>query len=128
MDLFEHVSKKIHELRTNYGSGKGLSQEALAKELDVVTNTISRWETGTYKPDLADLEKLAKFFGVSITEFFPKDKAPENDSVNSLLITAKKLNPADIEEVRRFAEFRHMNNVYKDGVRPRTGRKRKNSQ
>jgi transcriptional regulator with XRE-family HTH domain len=34
-------------------------------------NTISRWEAATYKPSISDLERLAQFFGVPITIFFP---------------------------------------------------------
>ena len=48
-----------------------LSQEALAAKLNVAANTVSRWETGTYKTTPADLAKLARFFAVSITVFFP---------------------------------------------------------
>jgi transcriptional regulator with XRE-family HTH domain len=35
-------------------------------------NTISRWETATYKPSISDLERLAPFFGVPIAILFPK--------------------------------------------------------
>ena len=52
-----------------------MSQEALAREVKVAANTISRWETCTYRPSLEDLERLARFFEVSITTFFPPDVA-----------------------------------------------------
>jgi len=29
---------------------------------------ISRWETGVYQPDVEELEKLARFFGVPIID------------------------------------------------------------
>jgi transcriptional regulator with XRE-family HTH domain len=107
MDLFEYVGGRIRELRTRYGGGKGLSQEALAKELHVVPNTISRWETATYRPSLADLQRLAQFFGVSILEFFPREEeTPEDERLAALLRAAKQLKPQDQEELRRYAEFR----------------------
>jgi transcriptional regulator with XRE-family HTH domain len=105
MNLFEHVGAKIREFRTQFG-GKGLSQEALANELSVATNTISRWETSTYHPTLEDLDKLARFFGRSILEFFPDRKPNEDERLTALLRTAKQLDPSDLEELSRYAEFR----------------------
>ena len=67
MDLYKHAATKIKELRTK----KGLTQEELAKGLKVATNTVSRWETTSNKPDLEDLESIARYFGVSILQFFP---------------------------------------------------------
>ncbi len=69
--LIEHVGQRIKEFRTAYGE-RGISQEALASKMGVATNTISRWETATVKPTIEDLEKLARFFGKSIEEFFPR--------------------------------------------------------
>ena len=48
-NLYEHIGAKIRELRTKYPKGT-LSQEALSSHLKVAPNTVSRWETGTYKP------------------------------------------------------------------------------
>ena len=56
--LYEHIGHKIRELRTSYPKGM-LSQEALAEKLKVASNTVSRWETGTYKPTPKDLDGLA---------------------------------------------------------------------
>src|SRR5258706_12749219 len=93
-----YVAERIKELRTNFGES-GLSQEALATKLGVATNTISRWETGTYEPTLDDLERLSREFGVSILEFFPKvDRLDErNKNVDALLRTAQNLDAKDLE-------------------------------
>jgi transcriptional regulator with XRE-family HTH domain len=118
-----YVAERIKELRTSFGQ-TGLSQEALAAKLGVATNTISRWETGTYEPTLDDLEKLSREFGVSILEFFPKvERSDERtESVDALLRTAQKLDAKDLEELRRYAEFRRARSIY----RPKSaGRKRK---
>ena len=69
-ELYEFIGQKIRELRLAYPKGT-LSQDALAKEIGVGANTLSRWETGTYKPTPEDLDKLARFFKASITVFFP---------------------------------------------------------
>jgi transcriptional regulator with XRE-family HTH domain len=124
MRLLDHVAEQIKELRRHYNSGEGVSQDVLARELDVAPNTISRWETGTYRPSLEDLEKLARFFGVSIISFFPQDDIElVNDDLQALLRTARKLDPEDLDELRKYAEFRHARRMYKGKSRPRSGRK-----
>jgi len=106
MELFRYVANRIRELRNSYSGGVGLSQDALAKELNIAANTVSRWETGTYRPNIEDLEMLGRFFGVSILEFFPKDEEPAEPRVNALLRAAKDLPPADLDELQKYAEFR----------------------
>ena len=125
MNLVEYIGMKIRDLRTNYSSGEGISQDALAKALGVTPNTISRWETATYRPSIEDLEKLARFFSISIMEFFPTPETQMNDKIIALLRTAKQLPPEDLEELRKYAEFRLARNLYAHGVRPRVGRKKK---
>src|SRR5713101_372157 len=126
MDLFAYVGGQIRDLRTNFGGPPGISQEKLAKEIGVTANTVSRWETATYHPSLADLDKLARFFGVSILEFFPKSEQPKEAGINALLRAAEELPPNDVEELRRYAEFRRARQMV-GGKRPRPGRKRSTS-
>jgi len=125
MNLFEYVGQRIRDLRSSYGSGQGLSQDALARALGIAANTVSRWETATYQPSLEDLDQLARFFGVSMLEFFPPDEAVGNDQMAALLRTAKQLKPDDLEELRRYAEFRRARSLYASQERPSAGRKRK---
>lgn len=109
-----YVGKRIRELRSAYGE-KGLSQEALAAELKVATNTISRWETGVYEPTLNDLERLSRLFGISIVQFFPQVEAQDSKSrkVDALLRAAQSLQQDDLEELRRYAEFRKARSLQK---------------
>ena len=125
MDLLDHVAAKIRDLRVSYNSGEGLSQESLAAHLKVAPNTISRWETGTYRPGLKDLERISRFFGVSMMSFLPDDMIDEdeNESLKALLRTARQLHPADVEELRRYAEFRRMRGISQGKGRPQPGRK-----
>src|SRR5437016_9246273 len=118
-----YVSQRIKEIRNGFGD-TGLSQEALAAKLGVATNTISRWETGTYESTLDDLEMLSRELGVSILDFFPRVEPVDEKSknVDALLRTAQKLDAKDLEELRKYAEFRRARNIYS----PKTaGRKRK---
>ena len=125
MDLHDHIAAKIKDLRVNYNSGEGLSQDALATEVKVSANTISRWETGTYRPSTKDLERLARFFGVSINSFFPSEMVGEDEDENlkALLRAARQLHPADLEELRKYAEFRKARSIYQGKSRPKSGRK-----
>ncbi len=99
--LYEHIGQKIRELR----SQGGLSQDKLAAELDVAANTVSRWETGTYKPTPEDLDKLARFFAVPISTFFP-DLEPDKARVAALTSATGGLTDSDFQEVLRYADFR----------------------
>ncbi len=115
-NLYEQIGQKIRELRESYPGGK-LSQEALAIQLKVASNTVSRWETGTYKPTAEDLDKLARFFKVSIKVFFPD--LQEDDRVAALTSATGGLNDKDFEEVVRYAEFRQARRALEEGKRPK---------
>lgn len=54
-----NLSKRIRECRNDMG----LSQNALAKELNVSQQTISGWEAGKSIPDMPMLITLCNFFG-----------------------------------------------------------------
>jgi transcriptional regulator with XRE-family HTH domain len=118
--LYEQIGEKIRELRLAYPKGT-LSQEALAIKLNVAANTVSRWETGTYKPTPEDLDKLARFFCVPITVFFPEMKG-EDARVVALTSAIGGLSKKDFDEVLRYAEFRKVRQALEAGKRNRTKR------
>ena len=99
-NIYDQIGKKIRELRTT----TGISQEELAREVKTTANTISRWETATYKPSISELEMLARFFGVPITVFFPEAKPKLR--VNALISATADLDDRDLEEVTLYALFR----------------------
>ena len=102
--LYDHIGHQIRQLRKKYPKGE-LSQEELAAKLKGAPNTVSRWETGKYKPTPKDLDTLARFFSVSITEFFP-DLEPDDARVTALTSATGGLDDKDFDEVIRYAEFR----------------------
>lgn len=102
-DIYSYIGQKIRELRTTF-QGKGISQEELAAEMKTTANTISRWETATYKPAIEDLERLGRFFSVPITFFFPEPQPAAQ--INALLSATGDLDEEDLEEVTRYAQFR----------------------
>jgi len=102
-DIYQEVGKQIRDLRTSAG-GRGISQEDLAQAVGTTANTVSRWETATYKPAISDLEKLARYFRVPITAFFPA--AQPTSRANALLTATADLDETDLDEVRLYALFR----------------------
>ena len=113
-DIYNNIGRKIRELRTAY-KRKGISQEELADEMKTTANTISRWETATYKPSVDDLERLARFFGVPITSFFRLPKA--TPQMNALLSATDDLDEDDLDEVTRYAQFRRARRELKKAKR-----------
>jgi transcriptional regulator with XRE-family HTH domain len=116
--LYEHIGQKIRELRTAYPKGT-LSQEALAAKLKVAPNTVSRWETGTYKPTPKDLDALARLFSVSISTFFP-NLQHDDSRVTALTSATGGLGDKDFEEVIRYAEYRKAHRAMQNAKRSRS--------
>ena len=59
---------------------KGLSQEDLADSLGVSRQAISRWEQGNTFPDLLNLQKIMKVFGVSADYLICDEYADEGNN------------------------------------------------
>lgn len=72
------LSEKIYYCRKKAGK----SQEALAEQLGVSRQAISKWETGEAEPEIKKLRLLAEAFGVTtdwlLSEEEPKE-APDSD-------------------------------------------------
>lgn len=129
MGIYEHVGERIRELRSRHGGPPGISQEVLAQKLGVATNTISRWETATYHPTLADLDRLARFFAVSILEFLPAEQrqvgSQQSEKVAALLRAAQDLNEEDLDELRKYADYRRVRFQLENQPKRRRGRPKK---
>lgn len=71
---------------------KGLSQEALALQLHVVRQTVSKWEQGQSAPDAGLLANLAEVLGVSANELLgTQTDKEEGESINSSELIARQL-------------------------------------
>lgn len=67
--------QKIQNLRKE----KGLSQEALASQLNVSRQAVSKWETGEGYPEIDKLLLISELFGVSL-DYLMKDQEEHNAS------------------------------------------------
>jgi len=60
------LSSKIKQLRCK----ASLTQEQLAEELGISSQSISKWENSVSMPDISLLPKIAEVFGITIDELF----------------------------------------------------------
>lgn len=66
----------------NLRKAKGISQEAMAEQLHVVRQTISKWEKGLSVPDASILIRVAEILEVSVGELLGSPiETPENVDV-----------------------------------------------
>ena len=70
---------------------KGMSQEALAQQLNVVRQTISKWEKGLSVPDAELLTRIAELFEVSVSELLGA-RIEEEKNVNEIAAQLALLN------------------------------------
>lgn len=69
----ETLGKRIAAHR----KGLGLTQDALAEQLGVTAQAVSKWENDQSCPDIAMLPKLAAIFGITVDALLGVEKAPE---------------------------------------------------
>ena len=60
-----------------------LTQEYLAKELNISRQAVSKWEKGVSEPSMDNLVKLSEIFGVDI-DYFKKDSGKDENSAPSI--------------------------------------------
>ncbi|MDY5213578.1 helix-turn-helix domain-containing protein [Intestinibacter sp.] len=83
------LNKNLKQLRKS----RGLSQEELAIRLNVVRQTISKWEKGISVPDADMLIKIADIFEVNVSELLgAKIEEKKEQDVNSLADQLMRIN------------------------------------
>lgn len=80
------LKENLKVLRKN----KGYSQEQLAVRLNVVRQTISKWEKGLSVPDAEMLTEIAEVFSVSVNELLGNDIEQETNK-DTLEVIAQEL-------------------------------------
>lgn len=79
--MMSSIGKKI----AFYRKAKGMTQEELAKKLDVSAQAVSKWENDMTCPDIQSLVPLSKIFGTTTDELLSADSVkdvqllPENE-------------------------------------------------
>ena len=60
-----------------------LTQEYLAKELNISRQAVSKWEKGLSEPSMDNLVKLSEIFGVDI-DYFKKDEGEDKSPIANI--------------------------------------------
>ncbi len=79
----------------------GMTQEVLGIKLGVTNKTISRWETGTYMPDIETIKLLSELFSVSINEILSGERLNNVDfrrEADKNILTASKTSGFQLKE------------------------------
>ena len=80
---------------------KGLTQEQVAEKLNVNSQTVSRWECGTTLPDVLTLPELARFYEVTVDDFYKKSTvAYDNYAQRLASVYEKSRDPEDFMRCR----------------------------
>jgi len=66
MDIKDKIGKRLRELRV----AKGLSQERFSFECELDRTYIASIEQGRRNISIANIEKIAKAFDISVSDFF----------------------------------------------------------
>ena len=88
----EKMGEYLIALRTE----KGLTQQEEAELFSVTPQAVSKWELGLSAPDIETLEKLSRFYGVSINEILNGEPMKEK---------AKTVSPFRARVLSRLASF-----------------------
>ncbi len=70
----------LEEQIKHYRKQAGLSQEAMAEKIGVSRQAVTKWETGTGTPDIANLIAIAELFQVSVDELVSGEKKEKKQS------------------------------------------------
>jgi transcriptional regulator with XRE-family HTH domain len=62
---------------------KGWTMAYLASKLDVIPNTVYRWEAGRQDPDVETLKKMSKLFGCTIDDLVADDDSNPTKSAGA---------------------------------------------
>ncbi len=82
------LSDNIRNLRKS----KGYSQEELAIRLNVVRQTVSKWEKGLSVPDSDLLIKIAEVFEVSVSDLLGSNCPSGNENTNEIAAHLERIN------------------------------------
>lgn len=82
----------------------GLSQDQVARVLELPRAAVSAFETGRRKVSSVELARLAKLYGTTPNRLLGSEM-PADDRTTRLFRATKKLSDHDKDQVLRFVEF-----------------------
>jgi len=101
-NLYRRIGVRIANARI---AGR-MTQDELGTLIGESAISISRWENASRKPNVEDLEKLARALEVSILFFTQEDDSTEEDALYLLNRAAGELEESDREELLEIAKMK----------------------
>ena len=92
------IGNQIKHLRLR----RGITQEAMAQQLGITPQAVSKWERGAATPDIGILPAISAFFGVTIDELFALSDDTRMDRIQNMIWDVRYFDPADVEKERQF--------------------------
>ena len=89
---------KIKQLRLH----KGITQDSLAKVLNVSYQTISKWENDISMPDVQLLPEIAVYFGCTIDELFNFSEQAQFERIENMMDMQETLSPDEFAQAEQF--------------------------
>lgn len=85
-----NIGNQIKTLRLR----RGVTQEAMALQLGITAQAVSKWETGASEPDISLLPAISAYFGVSIDELFALSDETRIERIENMLHYQRDVEPA----------------------------------
>lgn len=82
-----------------------LTQDALAQQLGVTNQAVSKWESDQSCPDITLLPRIADIFGITVDELFGRE-APKAEPAATVSVPAEPALPWDDDGVLRVVIYR----------------------
>lgn len=92
---------RLKELRKE----KDITQEELAKQIQVSPSTIGMYETGRREPDFETLQKFADYFRVSTDYILGRDEPPKKSMGGGIIEMLAALSPQKQEQAKSYIAF-----------------------
>ena len=97
------IGERIKQLRKE----KDITQEQLAKALNVTSAAVSKWERGETYPDITALQPLAYYFGVSLDALMGYDKEKIDEEIKNTIAEYQRLARKDFNAARKVIQKAH---------------------
>lgn len=91
----------LNENTRNLRKSKGLSQEELAIKLNVVRQTISKWEKGLSVPDSSMIISIAEELGTSVSTLLGETVQEEDLNEENMKSISEKLEVINLQLAKR---------------------------
>ena len=104
------LGSKIKQLRLQ----KGITQETLAKTLNVSYQTISKWENNISMPDIQLLPEIAVYFGCTIDDLFDLSVQAQFERIENMLDMQEKLSSDEFTQAEHFLKDKLSKDAFKN--------------